>query len=47
MTGLMHHDGEGRAVLTRLGRAVRVAHGRAGLDAIGFLIGRLFHTAGA
>jgi len=36
MTSLMHHDGEGRAMLTRLGRAVRAAHGPAspaGLDA--------------
>ena len=35
MTSLMHHDGEGRAMLTRLGRAVRAAHGPAspaGLD---------------
>jgi hypothetical protein len=34
---------ESRALLTRLGRAVHVA----GDAAIGFLIGRLFHTAGA
>ena len=33
MTSLMHHDGEGRAALTRLGRAVRIAHGPADRDA--------------
>ena len=33
MTSLLHHDGDGRAVLTRLGRAVHVVHGAAGLDA--------------
>jgi len=33
LTSLMHHNGEGRAMLTRLGRAVRVTHRTAGLDA--------------
>jgi predicted membrane protein (TIGR00267 family) len=33
MTSLIHHDGEGGAILTRLGRAVRVAHGGARQDA--------------
>jgi predicted membrane protein (TIGR00267 family) len=32
-TNLRHHDDKDRAMLTRLGRAVRVTHGRAGLDA--------------
>jgi vacuolar iron transporter family protein len=33
VTSLINHEGEGRAVLTRLGRAVRVAHSPTGADA--------------
>jgi len=32
MTSLVHHDAEGRPMLTRLGRAVRAAHGPDGPD---------------
>jgi hypothetical protein len=45
-------DPNGHVVLTRLGRAVHVAHGPAATGrrnpaaAVGFLIGRLFHAAG-
>ena len=33
MSSLLHHEGQGRAVPTRLGRAVRIAHGPADREA--------------